>query len=521
MEHARLHPAEGHHVSQTPTASSKSSVDKPAALAQLERLAVLPSPVKRIPPEILAHIFDLCVIRGNDPLPISTQAPLSLARVCGTWREIAHSNPRLWTYLNISFSEACVSRAIDLSKASQTFDLWLRMSSTLPISFTFIDRRIYHSATEGLIRLLVDRLRQNSRRWKSISIQLSGAYFLTLYTFTLCDLASLEHLSIHGDVLRVWMQWTALNLTDAPNLKSLAYSAPGDRINDTINVPWDRLTEVSFEFTPSWPINFQVSRHLPQLAQCQNITTCSLGIGERVHSGAGDPQSITLLCLRTLRVRRLSPRSHIRSAIDPLILPRLQTLEIDAAFLLGRKTRWHDRQFSNLLARSSCSLENLTIRDVYFPDEELFRCLAHSRELRLLCFMPCPRTYDILGITKKLDVSRSAGADAVVGRVGARLRELKLACTSESCFEGITKMLLSRVGASARVAGVDALQRFELVFFDLSTETDLSVRSARWARLDMFRDSLGQIAAVNENLEVKFTVDVPYLPQYIDVIPGR
>ncbi|KAF9236984.1 hypothetical protein BU15DRAFT_49312 [Melanogaster broomeanus] len=415
--------------------------------------------MERIPPEILAYIFDLCVVRGSDPLPISAQGPLCLARVCRTWRKIAHSYPRLWTYLNISFSEACDNPAEDFSKA---LDMWLTMSSTLPISLTLTDRQMYYSDTVDMIILLVHQLKWYSRRWKSISLQLSGSYFPRLFTFTPCDLPSLEHLSITGDVLR-FQKRAHLDLTCATNLKSLAYGALGDGVHDKISVAWDRLTEVSFEFTPSWGIDFRVSRHFPQLAQCQNIVTCSLGIGERVHFRASG--SITLPLLRTLRIRRLSPRSHIRSAIDPLILPQLQTLEIDAAFLVSRKTCWHRHQFSNLLPRSSCSLENLSIRDVDFPDQELFRCLAYSRELKSLCFMPCPRTHDILAITKKLDVSSSVGGRHDVGRLGAHLHELKLACTSESCFEGIMKMFVSRFGKSARIARVDALRRFELVFF--------------------------------------------------------
>ncbi|KAF9236988.1 hypothetical protein BU15DRAFT_76356 [Melanogaster broomeanus] len=184
---------------------------------------------------------------------------------------------------------------------------------------------------------------------------------------------------------------------------------------------------------------------------------------------------------------------------------------------MGCRPSWHYHEVPNLLARSSCSLQNISIKDVDFPDEELLRCLAHSPELTSLCFMPYPQIRDILDITKKLDVSRSTSADAVVGGVAARLRELKKACTCESCFEGIIKMLVSRVGASAHAAG---LRRFELVFYDLSTEMELSARSTRWARLDRFRDSLEQIAAINEKLEVTFVVDVPYLPQYIDVTSG-
>lgn len=93
-----------------------------------------------------------------------------------------------------------------------------------------------------------------------------------------------------------------------------------------------------------------------------------------------------------------------------------------------------------------------------------------------------------------------------------------MGCTRDSCLEGIMGMLISRVGARADAAGVDALRRFELVFFDLWHES-LDARSVRLARLDSFRERFRQCAANNDNLEVSFVVEVPYLPEYIDVNP--
>ncbi|KAH0839382.1 hypothetical protein J3R83DRAFT_80 [Lanmaoa asiatica] len=94
----------------------------------------------------------------------------------------------------------------------------------------------------------------------------------------------------------------------------------------------------------------------------------------------GDP-TITLSCLQTLRVRRLSPYSHAHTTIDPLILPQLQTLEIDASVLVGWNQHWHDHNFSELLPRSRRTLHHLSIRDVDFPNHELVRCLGLSPEL--------------------------------------------------------------------------------------------------------------------------------------------
>ncbi|KAF8835039.1 hypothetical protein BDN67DRAFT_1005963 [Paxillus ammoniavirescens] len=519
LDHAVLRITEGHNELRTSTPYSPNSVDQLQALVQ--RLAVLHSPVKRLPAEILTLIFDLCVVCGSDPLPVSAQGPLYLARVCRTWRDNAHSCPFLWTYINFYFSEARDDRDKDVSRVGPAIDMWLERSSTLPINLTFTDLRIHDLATDGLVRLLVDRLRNNSRRWKSLSLQLSCRYLPQLFHFTPCDLKSLEHLSITGYILEqraVNVTTPHLDLTSATNLKSLAYSGPGRSGDGTFVVDWDRLSEVSFEFNPHAGASFTVSRQLRQLSQCHNITTCSLGVSLPVRFGPSDQQRITLPCLRTLRIRRLAPRSHACSTINPLVLPQLQTLAIDAAVLVCWNVRWHDRNFSNLLARSSCSLENLYIKDVYFPNEELLRCLAHCRELKSLCFLPCPRSQDILDITEQLDVSRSTSGGPVASHLVPCLQELKLGCTRDSCLEGIMGMFLSRVGARADAAGVDALRRFELVFFDLWHES-LDARSVRLARLDSFQESFRQCAANNDNLEVSFVVEVPYLPEYIDVNP--
>ncbi|KAF9236990.1 hypothetical protein BU15DRAFT_24972, partial [Melanogaster broomeanus] len=410
----------------------------------------LRSPVKRLPPEILANIFHFCVVHGSDQIFMSivVQGPLyDLARVCHTWREVVHSYPILWTDVNFYFSDSYpypfANRTEDVSRVIPALDMWLKKSSTLPISLTLTDVRDYHSVTRDLIYILVDRLRNNSRRWRSISLQLPGDYYPLLFTFTPCDLASLEHLSIDGNMYGQGRPTVAhLNLQSATNLKSFAYNGPGNFVNDRISVAWNRLTEVSLGFASRPGVSNTLRRYIRQLAQCQNITTCSLGLGLPIHAG----QPITLPYLRTLRVRPILFGCHARSVVDALILPQLQALEIDAVTLVTQWVeRWHDCQFSNLLARSSCSLERLHIRNVYFPIEELLRCLAHSRDLKSLCFIPYPRN----DISSELDVSRLAGAELVVSPIVPRLQELKLACTSETTVERIMKMVVSRVGASA------------------------------------------------------------------------
>ncbi|KAJ6595071.1 hypothetical protein DFH09DRAFT_887300, partial [Mycena vulgaris] len=61
------------------------------------------SPIRRIPPEILAEIFLNCRqnSRASEFYSITdpSEAPLLLGRVCSSWRVIAHGTPRLWDAL--------------------------------------------------------------------------------------------------------------------------------------------------------------------------------------------------------------------------------------------------------------------------------------------------------------------------------------------------------------------------------------------------------------------------------------
>ena len=306
---------------------------------RLQELHQRRSPVTSLPPEILSYIFELYVSRlwGLTPDVVPAQGPFTLAQVCKLWRGVAESDPHLWTSVHFYFPESHHSREEDVPRVKPVFDLHLKRSGMLPISLTFTDRRIYHPGTEDLITLLVDRLRTHARRWKCISLHLSCGYFPLLFTFTSCDLPSLEHLYIIGDVVITRPITFPLNLESATKLKSFAYSGPGPSVGDSIQLRWESLAEVSFEFAPRCGLSF-LSRQFSHLAQCQNISTCSLGIDRAwdLHGGQPiilpSPQPITLPCLQTLRVRRLSPNAHARSAIDLLILPQLQTLEIDASF---------------------------------------------------------------------------------------------------------------------------------------------------------------------------------------------
>ncbi|KAG6371749.1 hypothetical protein JVT61DRAFT_9100 [Boletus reticuloceps] len=158
--------------------------------------------------------------------------------------------------------------------------------------------------------------------------------------------------------------------------------------------------------------------------QCQDITTCFLGIDRPPPIGAN--RLITLPCLQTFRVRRLSPDAYAADAIDPLILPQPQTLEIDAFHLVIRRQCSHHSNFSDL-----------SIQDADFPNDEFIRSLALSPALTSF---PCPRSrwhleMDVSWGDLILTRERRNGHVAHAGSFVSQLREVSLASSVEGYLE--------------------------------------------------------------------------------------
>ncbi|KAJ7720030.1 hypothetical protein B0H16DRAFT_1224947, partial [Mycena metata] len=53
-------------------------------------------PVISTPAELISEIFIACLPDNGRVQPSRHTAPLSLARICRHWREIALSTPQLW-----------------------------------------------------------------------------------------------------------------------------------------------------------------------------------------------------------------------------------------------------------------------------------------------------------------------------------------------------------------------------------------------------------------------------------------
>lgn len=93
--------------------------------------------IQRLPVELLAEIFLLCISTRSPPMiHISTEPPTSLCRVCRTWREVALNLPRLWTALSVDMDDLAVG-AEEYKSLSDLVHQWVARASHLPLTFRF------------------------------------------------------------------------------------------------------------------------------------------------------------------------------------------------------------------------------------------------------------------------------------------------------------------------------------------------------------------------------------------------
>uniref|UniRef100_A0A8H7Y1L8 F-box domain-containing protein n=1 Tax=Psilocybe cubensis TaxID=181762 RepID=A0A8H7Y1L8_PSICU len=107
----------------------------------------------RLPPEILAYIFELCVLDGR------TRTPLIVSHVCSSWR-IAATTPTVWSHVYIN---------LDSRYPCQRTQLWLRNSRQ-----TLLTIEIEINADTSQLKSTVEVLLAEIWRWKTLILKSSS-----------------------------------------------------------------------------------------------------------------------------------------------------------------------------------------------------------------------------------------------------------------------------------------------------------------------------------------------------------
>ncbi|KAF7370265.1 ABC protein [Mycena sanguinolenta] len=315
------------------------------------------SPLRRMPTEILSHIFAFTLPPHH---PGAEPAPWTVSAVCARWRAISVSQPCFWT--TIQYDD-------DLNGTSVfKYRTQLSRSGQLPLNIEF--RANYWGVLTPEARRILDLVCVHSERWGSVSFMVPKEVYRQLRPVIQGSLPRLRTLEI--DIpLSVYDDWdedgqdALWDLNDAPVLHTVFFNRELWGFPLTMSLPWSQLRR--YGGCSEW------DTHLDALRKAPNLVDCSLEIQ--------DWSSVTEDPVLLPHLRRLSLSS-------PYFLESLQTPALEELYC-----DYDASPILSFLQQQTCKLQKLVMWDCSMdPDPvDLTRIVEALPTIRhLACFFPLP-----------------------------------------------------------------------------------------------------------------------------------
>ncbi|KIJ70186.1 hypothetical protein HYDPIDRAFT_104865 [Hydnomerulius pinastri MD-312] len=314
---------------------------------------------RRIPPELLASVFELCAESGW------TRAPLVASHICSAWRK-ATEYPRVWSYLYVNCG---------LGNPLAKTRLWLSKVLQAPLHITLEVPADASSAGDVLSALF-----EHAAQWKSVSIRTHDSvqlnYILSLMRYSFPHLRQLDCVTHWDTSAGDLIGFSALH--NAPSLNRLSIELPN---LPRWRIPFN-LTNLHLVLSTTSTSLITASRWTSMLEDLLELKhlTLELSSDMEYHYEPDTPLVVELPRLESLTFI-VSP--GLLSVLDNMQSPALKRIQL-------RCSPGHQHTSSSPLIRrfleSSPHLQLLELYDVDLPREELEQCfssLSHLEELRL------------------------------------------------------------------------------------------------------------------------------------------
>ncbi|PPQ78473.1 hypothetical protein CVT25_011868 [Psilocybe cyanescens] len=350
--------------------------------------------INRMPAEIVARIFSWCIADywtepWTDPIKrASFLNPLTLGAICWSWRQIAWSTPRLWTYIKCKFGpdEKPSSSHLEISRE------WLSRSGEMPLAISIKLGTQEHDANRDEYEFseqmkqdfgpFIDIFNEYSHRWQCLSISCPPEL---LASFTGNPLGSpiLEHIGVTPD------DFDGNNFYDDEDNQFKLQAGPPqptfavilDLSLKTLVISYIHVTQV-------------IARGLRELDCLELILLAPmlerLVLVDAWYSFKTNPnvvsESIIHDRLRDIEIRhqRDEPsQPFMRKLFKTLVVPNLKELCLKML---------HGHLFCDsliyLLDRSSCSLKTFIVNDAIYDDNSMIQLLQSRPSIENLELLP-------------------------------------------------------------------------------------------------------------------------------------
>ncbi|KAJ7147682.1 hypothetical protein C8R43DRAFT_1129598 [Mycena crocata] len=347
------------------------------------------APVRRLPPEILIHIFLLCApvdagweLNSKDYAGeinrLIRRDLLRLAQVCAHWRAQALGTAIFWRILHV--------------------DLMFWSHKMLPLVQTVLDRsasaplqvRIGAPDATAVDRSLLELVAQHCNRWETAMFSMDFNSTLMSQTLSVIrgNLPLLQTLHITGAAAAhdpEQMARTMALFADAPRLVDVTYTGPAKALQ---NLPWRQLKRFEYLDVHSSELSDALSI-LPRLPSNLQFELRRLWFP----SGIRAPQSsdpfppIVKSNLKDLVIELDSPSSSgLPEVLSRLTLPSIESLEVVSLYYPKSPILWDLSAFTRFCARSRCggTLTSLYLLHAALTPPDLLATLSELPAVEVL-----------------------------------------------------------------------------------------------------------------------------------------
>ncbi|KIK59143.1 hypothetical protein GYMLUDRAFT_44899 [Collybiopsis luxurians FD-317 M1] len=439
------------------------------------------SPVRKVPEEILQHIFDVCCdmnhfVASNSPPSnesfLRSNPAMALSSVCTRWRETALAMPSIWA--RISFQCRRKIDGHDGSNYLQLLPEFLNRSLRQPM---IIDLALYAlPIIRGYLHPVLVQLMNHRDRWQSLRFFSSHIYFESLFrSDETPQFPLLENLEIVDE-----RQIPRPFINAAPRLKTLKmplfYAFPAKQ------PPFSQVLHME--------VTLERDHVFASLGGMPNLVSLVTKEYWRTHP-LPNTSCLTLPSLYSLTVHQDNRMVLPDLDLSPLsvfpffTLPSLKALHLEPAeqFIPSPGFWTNFNPFIAFVQRSSFPLTTLSLNNLALPDSNLVRVLYLVPTLQNLTVVDIDLEYDFSPITEQfiesLHASRNSLLHPQADPIVPRLRSLKLDTNAGEKFRDdlVVDMVCSRwipsrissVGSAPPAANpsapyVDCLREFTMKF---------------------------------------------------------
>ncbi|KAL0570083.1 hypothetical protein V5O48_011877 [Marasmius crinis-equi] len=346
-----------------------------------ERYKALLAPIHAVPPEILATIFEFvceCNLVSRSKLP----AAVRLSVVCGRWRDIVCSTPRLWSDVSIDFR----SWTKDFHVLNELTERLVKKSGNCPLRLTLIlpsddfdgdqaERQGVHSALRCLV--------EHCERWESVALRLAPSHFPSSIFGSICGrlplLTSLSLYRADGDPTN-WSS-TFNYFDNCPSLRSLRIHPQLFSDEQQASLPWSQLKSLRILAA----FNDEAFSMLSLCPAVEHLELCRVGDLESNVEYSGHVASSDI---KTLTITKACEQIEVDGVLQHTTLSGISSLVImgDSACINKKDwPTWNGAHLQSFLHRSSCNITSLHFRNLPITDAQMLSVLSMIPSIKSLC----------------------------------------------------------------------------------------------------------------------------------------